>query len=139
MSGNLRTATLTWSGDGLLFSGRCGEDGPPVPIDGDSRVGPSPMEALLLALGGCMAIDIQVILEKQRVPLGELEVTMEGERAEHPPRRYTRVHMQVRTTGVSDADAGKLDRAIELSRDKYCSVFHTLHPDLIFEVSIVRE
>lgn len=139
MNPTVRTASLTWSGEGFVFSGRYNEQGPPVTIDGGSQVGPSPMEALLLALGGCMAIDIQVVMEKQRVPLEELEVSLEGDRAESPPQRFTGVRMRVRTVGVSDADAGKLDRAIELSRDKYCSVFHTLQPDLVFETEIVRE
>lgn len=139
MNPTVRTASLTWSGEGLVFSGRYNETGPPITIDGGSKLGPSPMEALLLALGGCMAIDIQVVMEKQRVPLKELEVALEGDRAENPPQRYTQVRMRVRTVGVSDADAGKLDRAIELSRDKYCSVFHTLQPDLVFKTEIVRE
>lgn len=128
-----RRATLTWTGDGDVFTGE-GERSEPVTVDGDSRAGPSPMETLLLSLAACMAVDIKMILEKGRVAVEDLKIGLEGERAEEPPRRYTRIVMDVCVRGPEEADAGKVDRAVQLSRDKYCSVFHTLQPDLETEI-----
>jgi putative redox protein len=137
MNEHRRRVRLRWEGKGLRFEGRA-EDGPPVILDGDSREGPSPMEALLLSLGGCMAVDVKVILEKGRVELTGLEVEVEGEREPSDPRRFSRVWMTFRLEGPTEADEGKIARAVELSRDKYCSVFHTLRPDLEVEIRSER-
>jgi putative redox protein len=96
------------------------------------------MEALLAALAGCMAVDIQAILEKSRVPLEGLQVFVEGERAPDPPQRYTSIRMRFRLEGPSEADEGKVLRAIHLSEEKYCSVHHTLRPDLEIETVYER-
>ncbi len=94
------------------------------------------MEALLLSLGGCMGIDIQAILEKGRVPLEGLEVDLEGVRAEEAPKRFTRIRMDVRVTGAGEENRTKVERAVQLSRDKYCSVFHSLRSDMPVEIEI---
>jgi len=96
------------------------------------------MELLLASVAGCMAIDVRMILEKARVPLAGLEVDMEGARAATEPRRYTRIRMHFRLTGPSAADDDRIARAIQLSREKYCSVMHTLAPDLPVETSFER-
>ncbi len=129
----LRTALVRSTGRGLAFEGRGGQ-GPDVLIDGNSAEGPSPMEALLLSLAGCMAIDIQVILEKGRVPLDSLEVRVTGERAPEAPKRYTRILMEVGVRGPGEGERAKVERAVQLSRDRYCSVFHTLRDDLEVEI-----
>lgn len=117
---------LSWSGQGLRFeSGVAGG----VVIDGDAVDGPSPMQSLLLGLAGCMAIDVVMILEKMRVELEGLTVRVEGDRAPEPPRRFTRIRLVYETRGLAPEDGEKLERAIDLSRDKYCSVLHTLRPD----------
>jgi len=113
----------------MIFEGRTGE-ARPIHLDGNSTEGPSPMEALLLSLGGCMGIDIQAILEKGRVPLESLEVSLEGDRAGSHPKRFTSVRMNVRVVGPDESHRTKVERAIQLSQDKYCSVFHSLQPDL---------
>lgn len=77
-----------------------------------------------------MAVDIQMILEKGRVPLEELTIEMEGERAPSPPKRFVNLRMNVTVAGPDESHRGKVERAVKLSRDKYCSVFHTLQPDL---------
>lgn len=92
-----------------------------------------------MSIGGCMAVDIQMILEKGRVPLESLEVALEGERAPEPPRRYTRIVMDVHTRGPGPEHREKVERAVALSKDKYCSVFHTLRPDLETEFRIHLE
>ena len=100
--------------------------------------GPGPMDALLLAVAGCMAVDVQVILERSRVPLTGLEVEVEGERAPTHPKRYTRIHMAYYLEGPRKKHQGKVERAVELSREKFCSVLHSLRPDISLEIDIQR-
>jgi putative redox protein len=118
-------AELVWAGD-LKFGATSGETA--VVLDGDHAAGPSPMQALGEALAGCMAIDVVLILTKGRHPLKGLRVSFAGERATSPPKRFTRVLMTFHITGEVPAQA--VERAIALSRETYCSVFHTLRPDL---------
>ena len=89
-----------------------------------------------MSLGGCMGIDIQAILEKGRIPIETLEVSMEGDRAGSLPKRFTAVRMTVRIQGPQEGDLPKVERAVQLSRDKYCSVFHSLQPDLDVDIQI---
>jgi putative redox protein len=115
-----------------------GEVGPGIIIDGTSEAGPGPMDSLLLALAGCMAVDVQVILERSRVPMSGLEVEVEGERAEEHPRRYTRIRLTYHVAGPQEEHQAKLERAVSLSREKFCSVLHTLRPDIETEIEIRR-
>ena len=126
---------LSWSGEGDVFSG--GPEGLHARLDGSGETGPSPMDALLLALAGCMAIDVRMIVEKSRVVLTSLQVEAVGERAEDHPRRFEAVHLLYRVGGPSAEDLPKVDRAVQLSRDKYCSVLHSLRPDLELTVEVV--
>jgi uncharacterized OsmC-like protein len=64
---NIRQVRLRWSGEDLLFHGGA-DGGPQIAVDGGSKEGPAPMQLLLLAVAGCMGIDIKMILEKSRVP-----------------------------------------------------------------------
>ena len=123
-----------WVG-GLRFEA-VGRGGVPMALDGDSADGPSPPEALLMSLGACMGVDVVDILTKMRVPLAALTVRVEGDRRADPPRRYTAVRLVYRASGVPDADRPKLERAVDLSRDRYCSVWHTLRPDLELAIGI---
>lgn len=99
-----------------------------VTVDGGSKEGASPMQLLLLSLAGCMGIDIKMILEKSRVPLEGLVIDVEGERAPEAPRRYIRIDMTCRIEGPTAEHADKVQRAVDLSKDKYCSVLHSLDP-----------
>ena len=123
---------LKWTGNGT------GEVGPAVIIDGKSEKGPGPMDSLLLALAGCMAVDLQVILERSRVPMRGLEVEVEGERAQTHPKRYERIRLSYHVEGPQEEHQGKLDRAVALSKEKFCSVLHSLSPDIEFEFEINR-
>lgn len=125
--------SLRWSGRGLEFAGS-GASGREITVDSDGRAGPSPTEALLLSLAGCMAVDVKMILDKSRVPLDSLEVTVEGDRAREAPRRFTAVRVLFSMDGPSEGDGSKIRRALDLSRDKYCSVLHTLRRDLDLEL-----
>jgi len=118
--------TLRWT-EGMRFEAETAA-GVVSDVDGDGRAGPSPMLVLLEAIGGCSAADVVDILRKGRQPLEGLEVEVSGERREEPPRRYTRLRLVYRIRG--EVDRSKAERAVALSLETYCSVFHSLAPDL---------
>lgn len=126
---------LEWSGEDLVFRGGP-EGGPQVTLDSAAKAGPSPMDTLLLSVAGCMAIDVVMILTKGRVPLEALSIEASGVRAETPPRRFRSLKLTYRLTGPTDDHAAHVQRAVNLSRDKYCSVLHTLDPSLEVEVGV---
>lgn len=129
--------SLRWRGDGLAFVGGM-PGGPEIVLDSEGKAGPSPTQVLLLSLAGCMGVDVRMILEKSRVPLESLEVRVEGERLEQPPRRFRSIRLTYRLRGPGAEDEPKVQRAIELSREKYCSVLHTLRPDIDLDVRVER-
>lgn len=119
------TATLEWQRD-LRFDARSGRS--EWVLDSDGVAGPSPVEALAMALAGCMAVDVVDILKKGRHELRGLTASLTAERAPDPPRRFVSVAMHFAVTGaVPDA---AVERAIQLSRDKYCSVWHSMRQDI---------
>lgn len=128
---------VRWAGTGLEFVAR-GRAGHEVLIDGDTRSSVSPVETLAIALATCMAADIVDIVGKMRLTIGALDVKASGMRNPEPPRRYLSMKVVFAVGGVSDEDAPKLERALDLSREKYCSVLHTLRPDLDVEFELVR-
>lgn len=129
--------TLRWTGTGLTFTGGVA-GGPQLTLDSGGSEGPSPTQALLLSLAGCMGVDVCMILEKSRVPLESLEVVVSGERNPEPPRFFNSIRLTYRVKGPGDEDQAKLERAVQLSKDKYCSVLHTLRSDLDLDVRIER-
>jgi putative redox protein len=132
---NRRQVRLRWTGEGLVFRG--GPDGGPVAtLDSDGKQGLSSTHYLLFALAGCMAVDVKMILEKSRVPLESIEVNAEGERAETPPRKFVRIRLEYVVKGPQDEHQKKLQNAIDLSRDKYCSVMHSLDPAIEIDISV---
>jgi putative redox protein len=113
-----------------------------VPIDGSPAVGGEglgarPMELLLSALGGCAGIDVVGILTKQRQPIDDLTVTVEGERAPGEPAVFTRIHVHFAVSGPVDERA--VARAVELAMEKYCSVARTLERTAAIAHSYVLE
>jgi putative redox protein len=122
-----KRATITWQQD-LKFAGGT-PGGPSVIIDGDNVSGPGPMLALLLAAASCTGSDVVVILQKMRVKLRELRIEVEGTRREQEPRRYIALHLDYRIAGEG-LDEARARRAIDLSLEKYCSVVHSLAPDI---------
>lgn len=117
--------TLTWRRN-LTFDAQGGSH--TVRIDSDNHEGVSPMYALAFALAGCMAVDVVLILQKGRHALSGLDVSFRGERAEGPPSYFTDITLHYSIVGTPPPEA--VQRAIDLSREKYCSVLHTLRPDL---------
>lgn len=125
--GETKRISLAWK-EGLQFVGGPPE-GPTTSIDGDNVSAPGPMLTLLLAAASCSGSDVVAILEKMRVKLRELRIDVEGERREQEPRRYVAIHFAYHLAGEG-LDQAKARRAIELSLEKYCSVIHTLAPDI---------
>jgi putative redox protein len=137
LASNIRQVRLRWSGEGLVFHG--GPDGGvTVTVDSGGEQGQTPTQLLLMSLAGCMAVDVLMILEKGRVAVDALEVEAIGERAETVPKRFVNVQLVYRLSGPTEEDEPKLERAIALSREKYCSVLHTLDPALNLDVRIER-
>jgi len=130
-----KRATLRWTGEGDVFLGQSGSS-PEITLDGTDVLGPSPMDAVLLGVMTCMGVDIRMILEKGRVPFESLEMDAEAHRAETPPKYFTRLLLSLRLIGPGEENRDKVQRAIELSRDKYCSALNSLRPDLDLEIRI---
>lgn len=116
---------VVWEGGDRYRGGPRG--GAAMGVDGSGEVSPSPVQALLVALASCSAIDVIEILRKRRTPPAALRVGVDFERAATPPRRVTRVELTYRIT--ADAERIHAERAIELSLEKYCSVSASLAPD----------
>lgn len=100
------------SGHGIVI------DGPPD-VGGADR-GPRPMELMLLAMGGCSAVDVMHILRKARQEVTDCVVELDAERAPEPPKVFTRVHLHFKVTGRNLSPA-HVERAIRLSAERYCS------------------
>jgi putative redox protein len=119
-------AELHWDG-GTTFRAQAGT-APGTTLDWDGARATSPVQALVLALASCMASDVVVILERGRTPPARLSVRAAATRAAKEPRRLTRVEMTFLVTGAVPAD--RVERALQLSRDTYCSVLHSLAKDI---------
>ncbi|MBT8335740.1 MAG: OsmC family protein [Gemmatimonadetes bacterium] len=126
---------VRWTGEGDRFAGGH-VGGPATAVDGAGSAAPSPMDMVLVGLASCMGIDIVMILQKGRVPVEDLDIEIEADRATDPPRRFTSVSMTVRVVGPSEEQRSKVERAVALSRDTYCSVFHSLREDLDVRIHI---
>jgi putative redox protein len=114
---------LEWSGD-LKFSVATRTSS--FTLDG--RAGPSPVEALAAALAGCMSIDVIDILTKGRQPVRALRTHVSADRAQRDPHRIVRASLHITIEG--DVAASAVERAIALSREKYCSVWHSMRQDI---------
>lgn len=109
---------VKWAGD-LKFVGT-GGSGHSVVIDGDKKSGLSPMELLLLGTGGCACIDVVMILKKARQKVIDVWVDVGGVRREELPRYYTDIEMHFVVKGI-DIKENRVQRAIDLAMEKYCS------------------
>jgi putative redox protein len=121
---------LTWDGR-LMFTAR--ESGHEWVLDGRNEAGPSPVAALASALAGCLAIDMIHILTKGRFEVRSFSAQLTGRRADTEPRRF--VAFDLSFTLDTSAPSDQVDRAIALSREKYCSVWHSLRQDIDFRTS----
>lgn len=106
--------------------------GATVSLDSEAKAGASPMEALLAALAGCMAIDVVLILQRMRAAPERLSARVSGDRADDHPRRFTRIGLDFTASGGAVVQ-DRLERSVQLSFEKYCSVLHSLAPDIGYE------
>ncbi len=119
-----KMATVKWV-DGMSFVGQTASghavvmDGPPD--IGGQNLGPRPMEMVLLGLGGCTAVDVMMILQKGNQDVRDCRIEVSAERADSVPKVYTKIHVHYVVTGKDLSDA-KVERAVGLSAEKYCSV-----------------
>ena len=121
---------LVWEHD-LVFAGRSGDV--QMSLDSASVAGPSPMQALAFALASCMSMDVVHVLTKGRYKLRGLRVDLTGQRAPDEPRRFTAIALHYTITG--DVPGDKVERAIHLSREKYCSVWQSMRQDIELTVT----
>jgi putative redox protein len=130
--------------DGMSFVGESGSghaivmDG--APEYGGRNLGIRPMEMLLIGLGGCTAFDVVQILRRGREQVTDCVVEVEAERADTDPKVFTKIHIVYRVTGRDLAPA-KVERAISLSKEKYCSASIMLGAvaEITHEWSVVDE
>jgi putative redox protein len=127
MAEETKRISLAWQSDFVFRGGEPG--GPVTTVDGDNAAAPGPMLTLLLAAASCSASDVVSILAKMRVTLRAFRIEASGVRREQEPRRYTSLHFEYHLRG-DGLDEAKASRAIELSVTKYCSVLHSLAPDI---------
>ena len=127
MAERIAEVSMRWLKD-LQFEG-AGPGQPSILVDGDTKVATSPVQLLLLAAATCTASDIVIILQKQRIKLEALDISVRATRREEQPRRVTALAFHVAVRGEG-ADEVKVRRAIDLSLEKYCSVVASLAPDI---------
>jgi putative redox protein len=123
-------AELIWAGD-LRFSARSGHAS--MVLDGDGEAGPSPMQSLAFAFAGCMGMDIVHILKKSRVPATAVRMSLSGRRPAGNPGRFVAIDMHVDLDGPASDD--QVQRAIDLSRSTYCSVWNSMSQDIALNVT----
>ena len=114
-------AEVSWLEE-FLFIGRSGSNHlVPIEPTTKNRVGgaPSPMEYVLIALGGCTGVDVVSLLKKWKVPLKSLKIEISAERRDEFPRVFSKIKLKYVASGVKEED---LRRAIEESTQKFCSV-----------------
>ena len=110
--------------EGMTFVGESGS-GHAVVIDanpdiGGRDLGARPMELVLMGTGACSAVDVVLILRRSRQEITDCVVEMEGDRANEDPKVFTRIHFHFIVTGKG-LSASHVERAIKLSKEKYCS------------------
>ena len=127
----MQTVSLEWKGQ-FRFEGRA--DDVRTSIDGDGQAGPSPVNLLLESVGACTAIDVVDILQKGRQEIRGMNVEVGAERRSETPRAVTALFMKFRIEG--NVDLPRAQRAVDLSLEKYCSVFHSLRMDVSIDTEV---
>ena len=119
----------TGSGHAVLIDG--------APEAGGRNLGPRPMELVLAGTAACTAFDVVWILKKARQPVSACVVEADAERAPADPKVFTRIHLRYRVSG-NGLNRGQVERAVRLSKEKYCSATLMLAKtaEITFEVAI---
>lgn len=116
-------ASVTWQ-ENRAFMG-VSPSGHNVQIDADKEKGASPMELILLGLGGCASYDVVAILQKSRQAVVGVLCELTAQRAETVPAVYTDIHLHFVVSGQDIKDS-QVEKAIKLSAEKYCSASRML-------------
>ncbi len=127
----MQSVNLEWKGQ---FRFEASADEARTIIDGDGQAGPSPVNLLLESVGACTAIDVVDILQKGRQEIRAMHVVVSAERREETPRAITSLQLRFRIEG--DISRARAERAIDLSLEKYCSVFHSLRMDVSVDTEL---
>jgi len=123
-------AELSWRDD-LVFEAVSGTQR--LIVDGNSTAGPSPVQMLVISLAGCMSADVAYILTKGHHPFRAIRARIVADRAQNNPHRILKVTLTFSVEGALSPDA--VARAVALSHEKYCSVWHSMREDIAFTTS----
>ena len=136
---------VSWLGiDGMDFSAETGSghlinmDGPPEA--GGRNLAPRPMELLLAGAGGCSVFDVVLILQRSRQAISGCNVSLQAERAPEDPKVFTKINLHFQVKG-KDLDPAKVERAVKLTHEKYCSatVMLAKTAELTYSIEVISE
>ena len=130
MAGPTVSLSLDW-GEGMTF--RNADDSPDIHLASSTPGVTSPPQALAYAVMACMAMDVVHVVQKGRHRLDAMHIRFHGQRAEVHPRRFVSMRLHFDLTGEMPDHV--VTRAIDLSREKYCSVWNTIKDDVQLETS----
>ena len=108
------------------------------PEKGGTDTAPTPMELLLMSLGGCTGMDVVSILRKMKIEFDSLEIELKGERASEHPKVYKKIELVYKVKG-KNVPEDKVKRAVELSQEKYCSISAMFKPEVEMSYAIEIE
>ena len=123
---------VQWDGEHRFRGGREGK--PPIVVDGAKKEGPGAVDTLVISLVACSSMDVVDILEKRKTPAESLEVEVQYARVSSVPRKLSDVHLLFRVRTASEKH--HVERAVELSVYKYCSVASSLSDEVCITTSV---
>lgn len=132
-------ARVKWIEDGRFLG--ISDSGHSLVMEGSASgnsTAPSPMELLLLGMGGCSSYDVVAILKKMRLDVDDVSVELTAERADEVPKVFTKIHAAFTVVGTNIPQA-KAEEAVRLSGEKYCSASRMLEStvDISFETKVI--
>ncbi|MBI4721761.1 MAG: OsmC family protein [Candidatus Stahlbacteria bacterium] len=128
-------AKVKWMLKNMQFSGQSDSGYTCLMDTRDANTAPTPMELLLIALGGCTGMDVVSLLQKMKVKFNSLEIELKGDRSDEHPRVYKKIELVYKVKG-DNVPEDKVRKAVKLSQDKYCSVSAMLKPNVEISYTI---
>lgn len=131
------TTSVKWT-DGMSFEADV--DGYKIQMDSDPDFGgqgrgPKPKPLMMVALAGCTGMDLVSLMNKMRVPYSSLNIIVEGDLTEEHPKHFTKMKVIYEITG-DDIDRKKVEKAVSMSKEKYCGVSHSYKSVMEIEYEI---
>lgn len=129
---------VTWVQD-RTFIGTDSTNHSAVISSSKDGTGMKPSDLLLVSLGSCTAYDVVDILTKKRAKITGVHITVDGEQAGQPPYVFTKIHTHYAVTGFG-IKTNDVEKAIKLSKEKYCSVSQTLEPmvEITYDFEVIE-